>query len=158
MNLFAQIVVLCAVTADPSSAAQSAATSQSPAPTIAPGMHVVQLPHHNFTLPEGFDVELVAGPGLIDRPIHVDFDERGRLYVCESSGTNDKVEKQLADAPHWILRLEDADGDGRFDRSTRFADKLMFPEGMLWFGGSVYVATPPSIWKFTDADDDGVAE
>ena len=41
----------------------------------------------------------------------------GRLYVCESSGTNDNVEKQLAEKPHRILRLEDTDGDGRFDRT-----------------------------------------
>src|SRR5206468_520003 len=39
-----------------------------------------------------------------------------------------------------------------------FADKLMFPEGTMWFDGSVYVATPPSIWKLTDTDGDGVAD
>src|SRR4051794_24400335 len=120
--------------------------------------HTVKLNGHNFTLPQGFDVELVAGPPLVDRPIHADFDERGRLYVCESSGTNDRPEKQLADKPHWILRLEDTDGDGKFDRRTKFADKLMFPEGMLWLDGSIYVGAPPSIWKLTDTDNDGVAD
>ncbi|MFN0053211.1 MAG: PVC-type heme-binding CxxCH protein [Planctomycetales bacterium] len=123
-----------------------------------PAHHVISLPGHNFTIPEGFTIELVAGPGLVDRPIHADFDERGRLYVCESSGTNDKVDQQLAERPHWIVCLEDTDGDGRFDRSTKFAEGLMFPEGMLWHAGSVYVAAPPSIWKFTDTDDDGVAD
>lgn len=34
----------------------------------------------------------------------------------------------------------------------------MFPEGCLWHDGSLYVAAPPEIWKFTDADDDGHAE
>ena len=51
---------------------------------------------HKFTLPEGFQIELVAGPPLIDRPISADFDEQGRLYVTESSGTNDKSDVQLA--------------------------------------------------------------
>jgi putative membrane-bound dehydrogenase-like protein len=123
-----------------------------------PGMHVVSLPRHNFTLPEGFEVTLAAGQGLIERPIHADFDAQGRLYICESSGTNDKVEKQLAEKPHWVMRLEDTDGDGTFDRSTKFADQLMFPEGMMWLDGSIYVAAPPSIWKLTDTDNDGVAD
>ena len=35
---------------------------------------------------------------------------------------------------------------------------MMFPEGTMWFAGSLYVAAPPSIWKLTDTDDDGVAD
>ncbi len=148
MSLFLPACVLLTVLgADPATANEKAIAT-----------HTIALPRHNFTLPVGFDVTLAAGPPLVERPIHADFDEQGRLYVCESSGTNDKVEKQLAEKPHWILRLEDTDGDGRFDRRTKFADKLMFPEGMMWLGGSVYVAAPPSIWKFTDTDDDGVAD
>jgi putative membrane-bound dehydrogenase-like protein len=103
-------------------------------------------------------VELVAGPPLVDRPITADFDEQGRLYVTDSSGSNDKPDKQLQDKPHRIVRLEDTDGDGRYDKSALFADKMMFPEGCLWFDGSLYVAAPPSIWKLTDTDGDGVAD
>jgi putative membrane-bound dehydrogenase-like protein len=111
-----------------------------------------------FTLPSGFEIERVAGPPLVDRPITADFDEQGRLYVTDSSGSNAKVEQQLAERPHRILRLEDSDGDGRFDRRTVFADHMMLPQGTLWHEGSLYVAAPPSIWKLTDTDDDGVAD
>jgi len=111
-----------------------------------------------LTVPEGFFVEPAAAPPLIERPITMDFDERGRLYVSESSGSNAKVEEQLAEKPHRILRLVDTDGDGVFDARTVYADKMMLPEGTLWFHGSLYVSAPPQIWKFTDADDDGVAE
>src|SRR5215208_4216564 len=72
---------------------------------------------HNFTLPDGFEIELVAGTNLVPRPIEADFDELGRLYVTDSSGSNDKVEKQLAEKPHRVVRLEDSDGDGRFDKN-----------------------------------------
>src|SRR6058998_1104121 len=118
----------------------------------------VALNGHTFSLPEGFTIELVAGPPLVDRPITASFDEDGRLYVSDSSGTNDPSKKQLEDKPHRIVRLEDTDGDGKFDKSVVFADKLMFPEGTLWHDGSLYVAAPPSIWKLTDTDGDGVAD
>ena len=111
-----------------------------------------------FTVPDGFTVERVAGPPLVDRPITASFDEQGRLYVADSSGSNDPVQKQLAEKPHRIVRLEDRDGDGQFDHSVVFAERMMFPEGTLWHDGSLYVAAPPSIWRLTDSNGDGVAD
>jgi putative membrane-bound dehydrogenase-like protein len=111
-----------------------------------------------FTVPDGFTIELAAASDVVPRPVVADFDEQGRLYVADSSGSSDKVEKQLADKPHRILRLEDTDGDGRFDKTVVFADKMMFPEGAMWLDGSLYVSAPPSIWKLTDTDGDGVAD
>src|SRR5262245_36274348 len=113
---------------------------------------------HNFTVPDGFEVEVAAGSPLVDRPISADFDEQGRLYVSDSSGFSERSDKQIELKPHRIVRLEDTDGDGRFDKSIVFADKMMFPEGVLWHDGSLYVAAPPSIWKLTDTDGDGVAD
>jgi putative membrane-bound dehydrogenase-like protein len=118
----------------------------------------VTLNGHKFTLPEGFEIELIAGSPLVNRPITADFDEQGRLYVGDSSGSNDPTPKQLEEKPHRIVRLEDKDGDGVFDTSTVFADRMMFPEGTLWYDGSLYVAAPPSIWKLTDTNGDGVAD
>src|SRR5882724_8763859 len=82
-----------------------------------------------LTVPDGFEIEQVAGPPQVDRPIYGSFDEQGRLYVVDSSGSNDKPAKQLELKPHRIVRLEDSHGDGKFDKSTVFADKMMFPEG-----------------------------
>jgi putative membrane-bound dehydrogenase-like protein len=113
---------------------------------------------HTFTLPDGLTVELAAGPPLVDRPITMSFGDAGELYVADSSGSNDPVEKQLAEKPHRIVRLVDSDADGKFDKSTVFADKMMFPEGTLWLDGSLYVSAPPQIWKLTDTDKDGVAD
>jgi putative membrane-bound dehydrogenase-like protein len=115
-------------------------------------------PVTGLTVPAGFEVERVAGPPLVNRPIVADFDEEGRLYVADSSGSNDRVETQLAERPHRIVRLEDSDGDGTFDKSVVFADRMMLPEGTMWFDGSLYVAAPPSIWRLTDTDGDGVAD
>ena len=107
-----------------------------------------------LTVPAGFVVERVAGPPLVNRPIVGDFDDQGRLYVADSSGSNDRTDKQVVDRPHRIVRLEDTNGDGLFDKSVVFADKMMFPEGTMWLDGSLYVAAPPSIWKLTDTNGD----
>jgi putative membrane-bound dehydrogenase-like protein len=134
-----------------------AALPPSPAGPPAAITTQVRLNGHTFTLPAGFEIELVAGPPLVDRPIVADFDEQGRLYVADSSGSNDKVQQQLEKKPHRILRLEDSQGNGHLDRRAIFADKMMFPEGVLCFAGSVYVAAPPSIWKLTDTNGQGLA-
>jgi putative membrane-bound dehydrogenase-like protein len=117
--------------------------------------HQIKLDEHTFTFPVGFTIEKVADRPLVDRPIVASFDDRGRLYVADSSGSNEKVVEQLKNPTHRIVRLDDTDGDGKFDKSTVFADKMMFPEGILWHRGHVYCAAPPHIWKLTDTDDDG---
>src|SRR5262245_4485626 len=94
-------------------------------PAAAPNK--VQLNGHTFTLPAGFEIELVAAPPLVDRPITADFDEQGRLYVSDSSGSNEPVDVQLKKKPHRIVRLEDTKGTGRYDKSVVFADQMMFP-------------------------------
>jgi putative membrane-bound dehydrogenase-like protein len=114
--------------------------------------------HQTLTVPPGFTVELVAGPPLVDRPISIAFDEQGRLYATDSSGLSDRAPKQFEEKPHRVVRLEDADGDGRFEKSSVFADRMMFPQGALFHEGSLYVAAPPHVWKLTDTDGDGRAD
>ncbi len=109
-------------------------------------------------VPPGFVVERVAEPPLVEHPVMACFDDRGRLFVCESAGLNLKAEELLKQLPDRILRLEDTDGDGRFDRRTVFADRMSFPQGVLWHDGALYTASPPSIWRLEDSDGDGVAD
>ena len=111
-----------------------------------------------FTFPDEYTLSEAALPPLVERPMEAGFDDKGRLFLTESSGSNEPVAEQLRKKPHRVLRLEDSNGDGVYDRRTVFADNLMFPEGCLWHEGALYVAAPPQIWRFTDADDDGVAE
>ncbi len=111
-----------------------------------------------LTVPEGYTVIPVAEAPLVGYPMMGCFDERGRLFLAESAGYN-RDEKELdATRPNFIRMLEDTDQDGVFDRSTLFADQLAIPNGALWHNGALYVAEPPGIWRFTDTDDDGVAD
>jgi putative membrane-bound dehydrogenase-like protein len=112
----------------------------------------------SIELPEGYTASVVAAAPLVQHPIMAAVDDRGRLFVGDSSGLNlnkAELEKEL---PHRVLMLEDTNGDGIYDKSTVFADKLTFPQGCVWLDGSLYVASPPGIWRFTDTDGDGVAD
>ena len=120
--------------------------------------HTVKIGDHTFTLPKGFTIEKVAGSPQVDRPVNGSFDEKGRLYVSDSSGSNDKPTEQLKNPTHRVMRLESSKKDGVFDKSVVFADKLSFLQGILWYKGSLYVAAPPVILKLTDTDDDGKAD
>jgi putative heme-binding domain-containing protein len=101
-------------------------------------------------VPPGFIVEVVAAPPLVHHPMMANFDERGRLFVAESSGLNLKADELLKQLPNKILMLDGLDAKGRFTKSRVFADKMTFPSGVLPFQGSVYVAAAPHIWKLTE--------
>lgn len=112
----------------------------------------------DLKIPDGFQITKVAGSPLVVHPTMACFDDRGRLFVCENAGVNltaQELEKQL---PNSIRMLIDDDGDGIFDRHTIYADKMTFPMGAAWLDGSLYVASPPKIWKLTDTTGDGVAD
>jgi putative membrane-bound dehydrogenase-like protein len=109
-------------------------------------------------VPEGFEVERVAGPPLVKYPIAASFDERGRLFVAEASGEKLPLAEMAKRQTHSILLLEDSDGDGTFDKSTTFAAGFTFPEGVLAFDGAVYTASPPVVWKLEDTRGTGAAD
>ena len=110
-------------------------------------------------VPDGFEVSLAAKPGLVMYPMFASFDERGRLFVCESAGRNIGDQEMMDRPPEMRIRLlEDTDHDGVFDRSTIFADKISMTMGAQWYRGSLYVAAPPDVLRFTDTNNDGIAD
>ena len=54
--------------------------------------------------------------------------------------------------------LEDTNGDGRFDRSTVFVDKLNFPNGVIAWRKGILVSAAPEIFYAEDTAGDGRAD
>jgi hypothetical protein len=108
-------------------------------------------------IPDGFEVSLAATPGLVTYPMFITLHDRGRLFVCESAGRNIS-DQEMEHQSEMRIRLEDTDGDGVYDRSTIFADKISMTMGAQWYRGSLYVAAPPDVLRFEDTDGDGIAD
>ncbi len=110
-------------------------------------------------MPPDFRIELAAAPPLVGYPLMACLDDKGRLYVAASDGRNlTKKEEYLGELPRFVRRLEDVDGDGKYDKSTIFADKMTMPEGGLWHNGALYIISAPYLWRLEDLDGDGVAD
>ena len=109
-----------------------------------------------FVLPEGFEVNLFAADPKLHKPIQINFDPRGRLWVAAS-----EVYPQIAPgqkATDKILILEDTGGDGTADKTTVFADGLLIPTGVEPGDGGAYVANSTEVVHFKDTNGDDKAD
>ena len=96
-----------------------------------------------MTLPPGFKATLFAGEPDVVQPIAFTFDDRGRLWVVEClSYPNWKKDGTGGDR---VVILEDADGDGTFDKKTVFLDNGVNLSGIeIGFGG-VWLCSSPNL-------------
>lgn len=121
-------------------------------PRIAPHEPVDALATFR-TLP-GFRIDQVAAEPLVHSPVALSFDQSGRLYVVEMIDYSEQDKESLG-----IVRLlEDTDGDGKFDKSTAFAEMLSWPTAIVCYDGGVFVGAAPDIYYLKDTDGDGKAD
>ena len=107
-----------------------------------------------FQVAAGFKLEQVAAEPLVASPVALSFDENGRMYVVEMRGYSENRDERLSR----VRLLADADGDGKFDQSTVFADGLGWPTAVFCWAGGVLVADAPDIFYLKDTDGDGKAD
>jgi len=105
-----------------------------------------------MTLPPGFKATLFAGEPDVVQPIAFTIDDRGRLWVAEAYSYPIRLPQDQA--RDRILIFEDADGDGRFDKRTVFAEKLNLVSGIEVGFGGVWVGSAPELLFIPDRDGD----
>ncbi|RUL88318.1 PVC-type heme-binding CxxCH protein [Tautonia sociabilis] len=110
----------------------------------------------SFDVLDGLEVNLWAAEPMVSKPIQMNWDEHGRLWVA-SSPTYPQLQPGQ-EANDRILVLEDTDGDGTADSSTVFAEGLLIPTGILPGDGGCYVANSTEILHLKDTDGDGRAD
>ena len=86
-----------------------------------------------FAVPDDFQVQLFASEPMINKPINLAWDKKGRLwasstveypYAAEKERWADDKGSKVRDSRDAIKILEDIDGDGKADTVTDFADGL----------------------------------
>ena len=108
--------------------------------------------------PAEFTVERVDPEGKISFPMFACFDDAGRLFVTESSGLDLYAELSALTRKCRVSVLEDKDGDGLYESSTVFQDKLVMPMGAAWRDGKLYLPDGTDLITLEDTDGDGRAD
>ena len=108
-------------------------------------------------VPADMRLELFASEPEIGKPIAFAWDERGRLWVCETRDYPHGV-KPNGEGNDSVKICEDTDGDGKADKFTVFADKLNLPTSLVFVNGGVIVSQPPRFIFLKDTDGDDKAD
>jgi putative membrane-bound dehydrogenase-like protein len=145
--LSAAIVSLCCAAAP---AQVPHGQDRPPGPALSPQEAVAKM-----RLPPGFKAQVVASEPDVVNPTAFTFDDRGRVWVCESF---EYPRREPGPGRDRIRILEDKDGDGRFETVKVFKEGLNIPCGIVHGNGGVYVTNSPDVLFLKDTDGDDVAD
>ncbi len=106
---------------------------------------------------DGLRVELAASEPQIQSPVAVDFAADGKLWVAEMRDYGCK-DGETCPPNGRVSVLEDRDGDGFFETSTVFLDKIAEPMGVKVWRKGVLISAAPDIIYAEDTDGDGHAD
>jgi putative heme-binding domain-containing protein len=128
------------------------------------------LPAPEFKMSDGLRIALFAENPLLEKPVHMNWDTSGRLWVATSNtypqvNPEDLAAQMAGNSSKFgpstgndkVILLEDTNRDGIADVSRIVADRLLIPSGVAPdnFGG-VYVGASTELLHLTNANTDGV--
>ncbi|MEZ5384803.1 MAG: c-type cytochrome [Prosthecobacter sp.] len=141
-----------------------------------------------MTVPEGYEVRCFAHEPMVQNPVAMTWDHRGRLWVVEAyeypngsphpapfggEGKDDQyhpvpelckgtpVATTTAPPPiprDRVIILEDTDNDGTADKRTVFVEGLNLASAILCGDDGIYVGQQPHLLHFRDTDGDDHAD
>jgi putative membrane-bound dehydrogenase-like protein len=108
-----------------------------------------------LVVPGGFELKLVASEPEIRKPISINWDERGRLWIAESLDYPNRLRPASEPGRDRIVICDDTNRDGRMDKFTVFADGLNIPTAFTFANGGIILHQAPDtiFLKDTDGDD-----
>ncbi len=121
-----------------------------------------------------FNLSLVAAEPLINKPMNIDWDEKGRLWVVETPEYPNGLRQSNVDAwkdsganqpGHYdrkpldcVSILSDTNGDGVMDKKQVFADEIELATSSVFYKNGVIVCAAPDMWFFEDTNGDDKAD
>jgi putative heme-binding domain-containing protein len=128
------------------------------------------LPRPDFKLSDGLRMSLFAENPLLEKPVHMNWDTAGRLWVATSNtypqvNPEDLAAQMAGNSSKFgpstgndkVILLEDTDRDGVADVSRIVADRLLIPSGVAPDNlGGVYVGASTELLHLTKPNADGV--
>lgn len=107
-----------------------------------------------YTVADGFELQLAASEPLIEAPVAMDFDNQGRIWVVEMRGFMPNIAGTGEEVPNGRISIVDGfDGQGRARNARVFLDSLVLPRALALVYGGVLYAEPPNLW-FVEINND----
>src|SRR2546423_618258 len=105
--------------------------------------NLTPIPQLGVSLASGFRISVYAGPDLANDIYAMTLDAAGNVVVTSQG---------------YIKKLYDTDGDGRADTETLFGTTEKGGMGLCVDGSDLYFSGDGGVFRFQDANQDGVAD
>ena len=115
-----------------------------------------EIERQGFKIADGFQIQLFAADPMVQKPIQMNWDAKGRLWCATSETYPQLVPGRTPNDK--IFVLEDSTGSGKADKSTVFAEGLFLPTAVVPGDGGVYVTNSTEILHLADTTGSGKAD